>query len=150
MATYRPEYNNIDSLLDWFDNQNKCAWFIYHNNEKHIVDEYTGTDFEESASRLILCLNRLKSNLDNTNIYVLKIKPKTAKDETPRAIFQLNKNMAVNGYPAVQYPIHTANNEILSRLSAIENKLDNYEEEEEEEEATPGNIWLVYCKNQKY
>jgi hypothetical protein len=141
MATYRPEYNNIDSLLDWFDNQNKCSWFIYHNNEKHIVDEYTGTDFEESASRLILCLNRLKSNLDNTNIYVLKIKPKTAKDETPRAIFQLNKNASLNGFPA-QYPMQPANNEILSRLAAIESKLDDYDEDEDQDEqpATPGSI----------
>jgi hypothetical protein len=73
---------------------------------------------------------------------VLKIKAKTAKDETPRAIFQLNKNANLSGYPAT-YPMHQApaNNEILSRLAAIESKLDEEDfEEEETQPTTPGSI----------
>lgn len=129
-SSYSVEKTDVAGVLEWFESQNHVNWFIYHSKPENIYYYHKGGDFDESAAVLFNVLNTIKND-GNKNIYILKLeaKNKTTK-ESPRVIFRLNTESAING----TNPVFNPNNEILSRLSAIENKLDDEEPEEEEEE----------------
>lgn len=142
MAAFHIEKNTIEGVIEWYEDKEYNNWFIYHNKPENIFDVYKGNDKEESILKLHQVLTQIKND-NNKNCYILKLFPKTKTDKeaTPRVsfcLFEDNKNF-IGNFPAVQYPIQPANNEILSRLAAIESKLDDYEEEEEEQ-LTPGSI----------
>lgn len=130
-SSYSVEKTDVAGVLEWFELQNHVNWFIYHSKPENIYYYHKGGDLDESAAVLFNVLNTIKND-GNKNVYILKLeaKNKTTK-ESPRIIFRLNTESVVNGMSPVFNP---NNNEILSRLAAIENKLDDEELEEDEEE----------------
>ena len=102
-APYRAELHDIDSVLNWYEEQNGIHYKIYAgtSSDKPQFCRYyfDGTEKEIGLQELNKALQGLKSNIDNTNPYIIQVfaKPKKAKGgdlsplNTTQIIFQLNK-----------------------------------------------------------
>ena len=131
------ECTSAAGVLAWFDLQESCNFVIYRGIKEGFVScHYDGSSKEEAEHRLHNFCASIEPQ--NENIYYLKLQGSAkAKDKIslPGLIFRLNSapKFATNMYQASAQPT-SQNNEILSRLAAIENSLQSEEEEEEEEE----------------
>jgi hypothetical protein len=131
------ECSTANGILAWFELQENYNFVIYRGIKEGFVScHYDGSSKEEADNRLQNFL--LSIEPQNDNIYYLKLQGSgKAKEKTilPGLIFRLNSapKFGANMYN-VPVPAPNQNNEILSRLAAIENSLQGEEEEEEAEE----------------
>lgn len=138
---YGVQRTTIPGVLNWYSDQNDAAFRIYagrkENDAPYAV--YNGKDKEEGYEALHKALAEMEPT--DFSIYLLKIKPGNPKVKEGAAItFQLHTQQNQYGLPVANYQV---NNEVLSRLSAIENKLeepDEIEEDDEEPEENPTSI----------
>lgn len=131
---YGVQRSSIPGVLSWYDDQEETGFRIYagrkENDAPYFV--YNGKDKEEGYAALHKALSEMEPA--DYSIYFLKVKNSNPKvKEAPGVTFQLHSPQPQYGMPA---PGYQANNEMLSRLAAIENKLDNDIEEEDDEEET--------------
>ena len=134
------EITSANAVLDWYDDQPKAAYKLCRGttlNKDHIVDVYDSTDKDAGYKQLFKVITRLANEVSNTNTYFICMTGK-GTELLATTTFQLNTfqignvNNGGNDY--------RANNEMLSRLSAIEAKLNEEEEEIIEEEKKPNYI----------
>ena len=134
------EITSANAVLDWYDDQPKAAYKLCRGttlNKDHIVDVYDSTDKDAGYKQLFKVITRLANEVSNTNTYFICMTGK-GSELLATTTFQLNTfqignvNNGGNDY--------RANNEMLSRLSAIEAKLNEEEEEIIEEEKKPNYI----------
>jgi hypothetical protein len=147
MATWRPELHTIESVLSYYDEYDHPAYRVYAGNSPKIEYcrfQYDGTDKGIGREKLMEALQSLVQNVENTNTYIIQILKHKGKILEPynQISFQLNKPN--NMYPAQLGAFNfqqnnQVNNEILSRLRGLEEKLMKIEEEEEEEDEEPQN-----------
>jgi len=131
------ECSTASGVLSWFDLQENFNFVIYRGVKEGFVScHYDGSNKEEAENRLQNFCASIEPQ--NDNIYYLKLQGNgKGKEKTilPGLIFRLNSapKFATNMY---QVPTQATNqnNEILSRLAAIESSLQDGEEEEEESE----------------
>lgn len=136
MATfYGAQKSTADGVLSWYDEQDQTNFVIYRHNTKAETARYEGGDKETGMHRL----GRFLSEIEPTDyaIYILQLLPSTKKKDAtaPCVTFQLYRNQ-----PAQQYaggPGSYQLNEVVSKLNAIQMRLDSQEAEEDEEEETP-------------
>ena len=143
MSAWKPELHAIDEVLNYYDQWDFPQYKVFAGNSlkpEYCRFTYDGTDKGIGREKLHEALNALASNYENTNTYILQIlKPKGKTFEPYNQItFQLNKPNSmfpatVGGYQMTQQH-NQVNNEILSRLRGLEEKLAEIDEEEEEEE----------------
>jgi hypothetical protein len=145
--SYKIEKHNIEGVLDWYQLQDCTNWVIYHKKPEFIKHHYKKNDPDEAYEHLHHCLSDLKGDNSNTNDYVLRCDSKVKTDkEKPHLIFKLNTDQSVvSGYPGQYQP----NNEILSRLNAIEARLidDEINDLEEEQPARTQSILAGFLNN---
>lgn len=149
MATWRPELHTIESVLSYYDEYDHPAYRVYAGNSPKIEYcrfQYDGIDKSIGREKLMEALHSLVQNVENTNTYIIQILKQKGKTIEPynQISFQLNKPN--NIYPAqigayqMQQNNHI-NNEIISRLRGLEEKLQMMEEDDEEiEEEDDNNI----------
>lgn len=134
------EITSANAVLDWYDDQPKAAYKLCRGttlNKDHIVDVYDSTDKDAGYKQLFKVITRLANEVSNTNTYFICMTGK-GSELLATTTFQLNTfqignvNNGGNDY--------RVNNEMLSRLSAIEQKLNEEEEEIIEEEKKPNYI----------
>ena len=132
------ELTSANGVLDWYDDQPKAAYKLCRGttlNKDHIVDVYDSIDKDGGYKQLCKVLTRLGNEISNTNTYFICMTGK-GSELLATTTFQLNTFQIGNvNNSSVDYRV---NNEMLSRLSAIEAKL--IEEVEEEEEEKPNYI----------
>jgi len=132
------ELTSANGVLDWYDDQPKAAYKLCRGttlNKDHIVDVYDSIDKDGGYKQLCKVLTRLGNEVSNTNTYFICMTGK-GSELLATTTFQLNTFQIGNvNNSSVDYRV---NNEMLSRLSAIEAKL--IEELEEEEEEKPNYI----------
>lgn len=125
------EITSANGVLDWYEDQPKAAYKLCRGttfNKDHIVDVYESADKDAGYKQLVKVITRLANEVSNTNTYFICMSGK-GSELLATTTFQLNTyqignvNNGGNDY--------RANNEMLSRLSAIEAKLNEEEEEEE-------------------
>lgn len=125
------EITSANGVLDWYDDQTKAAYKICRGttlNKEHIVDVYDSTDKDLGYKQLAKVLTRLANEVSNTNTYFICITGK-GSEILATTTFQLNTYQIGNVVnTGADYRL---NNELLSRLSAIETKLNEEQEEEE-------------------
>lgn len=152
MATWRPELHTIDEVIGYYDQYDFPGYKVYAGNSpkgEYCRFTYDGTDKGIGREKLLEALHSVASNFENTNTYIIQIlKPKGKVLEPYNQItFQLNKpnNIypAQMGYPMAAQNNHI-NNEILSKLRGLEEKILELESEEveEEEEEQPENNFI--------
>ena len=133
------ELTSANGVLDWYDDQPKAAYKLCRGttlNKDHIVDVYDSIDKDGGYKQLCKVLTRLGNEVSNTNTYFICMTGK-GSELLATTTFQLNTFQIGNvNNSSVDYRV---NNEMLSRLSAIEAKL-NEEEEIIEEEQKPNYI----------
>ena len=130
--SYKIEKHNIQGVLDWYQLQDCVSWVIYHKKPDFIKHHYKKNDPDEALEHLQHCLSDLKGDSSNTNEYVLRLDTKVKADkEKPHLIFRLNADTNIGMFPGSYQP----NNEILSRLNAIEARLIDEDIDDLEEEA---------------
>ena len=134
------EITSANAVLDWYDDQPKAAYKLCRGttlNKDHIVDVYDSTDKDAGYKQLFKVITRLANEVSNTNTYFICMTGK-GTELLATTTFQLNTfqignvNNGGNDY--------RANNEMLSRLAAIEQKLNEEEDEIVEEEKKPNYI----------
>jgi len=139
MATHKPELHSMDAVLSYFDQFDNPAYQVFAGtNPKpdYCRFTYTGQDKGIGREKLQEALLAVANNPDNTNTYLLQILAEKGKKFEPvnSITFQLNKYNSM--YPAVMQGMNNnyVNNEILSKLKALEEKISYMESDEEEEE----------------
>jgi hypothetical protein len=142
MATWRPELHTIDAIVSYYDEYDHPAYRVYAGNSpklEYCRFQYDGNDKGIGREKLMEALNSLVQNIENTNTYIIQILKLKGKTLEPfnQISFQLNKPN--NIYPmqmgSMQYQQNNhINNEILSRLRGLEEKLQTIEEEDDEDE----------------
>lgn len=139
--SYKVEKHTIEGVLDWYQLQDCVSWVIYHKKPDFIKHHYKKNDADEALEHLQHCLHDLKTDSTNTNEYVLRLDTKVKADkEKPHLIFKLNTDTNNIGMIAGNY---SPNNEILSRLNAIEARLIDDEIDDLEEEVPDTNSILA-------
>ena len=148
MATWRPELHTIDAVLSYYDEYDHPAYRVFAGNSPKIEYcrfQYDGTDKGIGREKLMEALQSLVQNVENTNTYIIQILKQKGKNLEPynQISFQLNKPNTL--FPAQMGAFNTmqnnqVNNEILSRLRGLEEKLQSLEEEEEEDEEEEENV----------
>lgn len=145
MATWRPELHTLESVLSYYDEYDHPAYRVYAGNSPKIEYcrfQYDGTDKGIGREKLMEALQSLVQNVENTNTYIIQILKQKGKVLEPynQISFQLNKpntmfaaNMGAFGFPQN----NQINNEILSRLRGLEEKLQMIEDDENEEDEEP-------------
>lgn len=133
------ECTTARGVMDWFMDQKIFTYTIYRGVKlDHVADIYDGNDRDEAENKLSRFCNKIEPT--NDNVYYLKLEPanKKVKESLPGLVFRLNvETPKFNPYFGMpqQNMIHSDNTEILSRLAAIENSLqDNSEPDEEPDE----------------
>lgn len=124
-------------VLNWYQDQEHISFVIYRGiKEDHVSCQYIGSDAIKAEQKLESFCNDLEPS--NENIYYIKLQGTAkSKENLPGLIFCLNvKQPNFNQYPApLQYiPAPNDNNEILSRLAAIESNLENEVDEEQDQD----------------
>lgn len=152
MATWKPELHTIEAVLSYYEEYDFPAYRIYAGvspKPEYCRFTYDGADKSIGREKLQEALLSVLQNSENTNTYTIQIlKPKGKVFEPYNQItFQLNKvNSMLPGQVMAGYmqPQNNVNNEILSRLRGLEEKLSALENEEdedyEEEEETNNNF----------
>jgi hypothetical protein len=130
------ECTSSAGVMGWFDLQENHNFVIYRGIKEGFVScHYDGNNKEEAENRLHNFCASIEPQ--NDNIYYLKLQSSTKVKEKitlPGLIFRLNSAPKFAQNTFMSQPALNANNEILSRLAAIENSLQSEEEEEETEE----------------
>lgn len=140
MATWKPEIHDIDGIIGWFDQYDYPNYRIFAG---HKVDdnfcraEYTDGSKAIGREKLLEALITIKSNSQNTNTYLITLlaayNKKVNKGVTPSMTFQLNTPQFLQQYSPYGIMQQQPNNEVLSRLAAIEQRLSEDEEDEEDD-----------------
>ena len=143
----RAELIDLNSILDFYNSSNIIGWEVYGGFEKKQgrgKGNYCGSDKQEGAEELTELLETLKG-AGTENVYSLHLIPKGSKSFAPMVTFQFltDKEPAKVG----EVGNYRIENEILSRLSAIESRLNDDENEEEEEQAPDQNNILAGILN---
>ena len=140
MATHKPELHSMDAVLSYFDQFDNPGYQVFAGtNPKpdYCRFTYTGQDKGIGREKLQEALLAVANNPDNTNTYLLQILQEKGKKFEPinSITFQLNKYSSPM-YPAVMQGMNNnyVNNEILSKLKALEEKITSLEADEEDEE----------------
>lgn len=129
------QFRGVDTVLEAYQRREVAAWSIWQG--KQYMFKYEGSDISEGANQLHEVLKML-SNATNA-IYTLKVyedlkKGAKIKSNTPDdGSFNFRLNMDTQEITMAQYTRTNNSNELLSRLTAIEAKLQADDEEEEEE-----------------
>ena len=137
MATfYGAQKSSADGVLSWYEEQDQSNYVIYRHNTKSETARYEGGDKDVGGQRL----NRFLTEIEPTDfaIYILQLIPSSKKKDAtaPSVTFQLYRNQPGQQYNPGMYQI----NEVVSKLNAIQSRLDSEEEEEGEESMEVGNI----------
>lgn len=136
------ECSTASGVMSWFDLQESYNFVIYRGIKEGFVScHYDGNNKDEAENRLHNFCASIEPQ--NDNIYYLKLQSSgKTKEKTilPGLIFRLNS--APKFAPAFNYPAQSSShdNEILSRLAAIENNLQNDVDDDEQEETTEQNL----------
>lgn len=133
---YGAQKSSADGVLSWYDEQDQANFVIYRHNTKAETARYEGGDKDVGGQRL----NRFLSEIEPSDyaIYILQLLPGSKKKDAtaPCVTFQLYRNQ-----PG-QYggPSSYAMNEIVSKLNAIQSRLDaeDKQDEDNEDEALSG------------
>lgn len=141
MATMKPELHSIDAVLSYYDEYDAAAYKIFagHKPEDHNCRyQYIGDDKNIGKEKLMEGLHGLISNPENTNTYSIhlyNVKIKGKLEPTNSITFQLNKPASYQPYPVhFQHQNNSANDVILAKLNAIEQRINLMENEEDDEE----------------
>jgi len=152
---YRAELFSIDSVMDFYQDADGVHYKIYGGTSpkaEYCRYHYDGDEKEIGLQKLSEALYGLKSNIDNTNPYLIQVfkkpsKKKIANIEAQAAtqiVFQLNKPERYMPYPgigAMQPQSDPDLKMILGKIVESQNllisKLSAEEVEEEEEEKKP-------------
>jgi len=156
MATWRPELHTMESVVSYYDEYDHPAYRVFAGNSPKIEYcrfQYDGTDKGIGREKLMEALQSLVQNIENTNTYIIQILKQKGKILEPynQISFQLNKPNQM--FPAqigafnIQPQNNQINNEILSRLRGLEEKLEMLEDEEEEEETEEKNVLTGLLNN---
>lgn len=156
MATWRPELHTIEAVLSYYDEYDHPAYRVFAGNSPKIEYcrfQYDGNDKGIGREKLMEALNSVVQNVENTNTYIIQILKQKGKVLEPynQISFQLNKPNQM--YPAQMGAFNMApqnnqiNNEILSRLRGLEEKLEMLEDDEEEEEEPEPNVLAGLINN---
>lgn len=145
-SSYKAEKKTIDGVLNWYLEQTLIAYQIFAGFQKKDDNgkyAYYGNDKEEGAELLEKYLRDLKSDGNNNKYSVHLIAAK--KGFSPCITFQFNDDQPVT----VQN--YRPDNEILSRLAAIENAIqsrpEDDEDDEDDEDEQPKNDMLAGILN---
>jgi hypothetical protein len=129
------ESTTIRGVIEWFEEQKTYNYTIYRGVKLDFVSDcYDGNDRDEAESKLKKFCEKIEPT--NDNIYYLKLDSKgKIKENLPGHIFRLNVEAPKfnSYYQQQQFTPVNDNNEILSRLAAIENSLQQPDEEPDEE-----------------
>jgi hypothetical protein len=146
-SPYKPELFTIESVMDFYHNADGCQFKVFGGTTaqpqfcRYIFD---GEEKEIGMQKLEEALYGLKSNVDNTNPYLIQVysNPKKKGDpaNTTNIVFQLNKVERIMPYMAGMMPQQTdpeikmllsrlieSNNIMVTKLSQEEVE-DDYEE----------------------
>lgn len=138
MASSSIQFKGVEKVLEAYDNRQVAAWSLFQG--KQMIFKHEGSDMQEAAENLQQCLNMLDSSTNA--IYTLKIyedadKIKSNTPDDGSFNFRLNMESQEPGLGAISRANN--NNEILSKLNALEERLNQQEEEEGEEDDSPLN-----------
>ena len=130
MATfYGAQKSSPDGVMSWYEEQDQVNFIIYRHNTKSETARYEGNNKEIGFERL----NRFLTEIEPTDfaIYILQLIPSGKKKDAtaPCVTFQLYKNQ-----PSQYQPGMYQMNEVVSKLNAIQSRLDRVENEEEDED----------------
>lgn len=129
---YGAQKSSSDGVLSWYDEQDQANFVIYRHNTKAETARYEGGDKDTGGQRL----SRFMSEIEPSDyaIYILQLLPNSKKKDAtaPCVTFQLYRNQ-----PGQYAPSSYAMNEIVSKLNAIQSRLDaedrQYEDDEDDE-----------------
>ena len=126
-----------EGVLSWYESQDGISYCIYRGSKEVpglLADSFTGSEKEIGQDKLSAFLYSVKTEPTDDNQYFLKLYDHSPKSKLnlPGITFQLNSR-SIGMYPAPAYQQQN-NNELLSRLAAIESKLNDQEEDDEEED----------------
>ena len=150
MGKYGVNFKKIQDILEWYEDQEWVKYAIYHDykiNDKAVHAVFSGSDKEDGLQNLAKILERIKSSDSDKNTYYIKLLPSKAnsKELTSGASFCLFEESSINKNLDYFHP----NNEIISRLASIEQKLldEDLEEEEDVIEENPNSILAGIMQN---
>ena len=126
---YGAQKSSADGVLSWYDEQDQANFVIYRHNTKAETARYEGGDKDTGGQRL----NRFLSEIETSDyaIYILQLLPSGKKKDAtaPCVTFQLYRNQ-----PGQYGPSSYAINEIVSKLNAIQSRLDAEDRQDEDED----------------
>lgn len=129
MATYfGAQKSTAEGVLNWYEEQDHAGYIIYRHNTKGETARYEGNDKDTGCHRLARFMSEIEPG--DFAIYILQlITTSKKKDATaPSVTFQLYKKE-----PSMYGPGMYQMNELISKINAIQSRLDAEESEEEEE-----------------
>jgi len=127
-APYKPELFSIDSVIDFYDQADGIHFKVYGGTTpkpEYCRYVYDGNEKETGKQILEQALYGLKTNIDNTNPYLIQVfrKKKTKETEYPtptQIVFQLNKPERympmMNGMAGMSMPM---DNELKSMMGKM-------------------------------
>ena len=129
MATYfGAQKSTADGVLNWYEEQDQAGYVIYRHNSKGETARYEGGDKDTGAHRLARFMSEIEPG--DYAIYILQLLPSSKKKDAtaPSVTFQLYKKE-----PTMYGPGIYQMNELMSKINAIQSRLDAEESEEDEE-----------------
>jgi hypothetical protein len=130
MATYYgAQKSSAEGVLTWYEEQDQAGFIIYRHNTKGETARYEGNDKDTGGHRLARFMSEIEPS--DYAIYILQLIPSSKKKDAtaPSVTFQLYKKE-----PSMYGPGMYQMNELISKINAIQSRLDSVEKEEEEEE----------------
>lgn len=130
MATYYgAQKSSIDGVLTWYEEQDQAGYIVYRHNTKSETARYEGNDKDTGGQRLARFLSEVEPS--DYAIYILQLIPNSKKKDAtaPSVTFQLYKKE-----PGMYMPGMYQMNEVVSKLNAIQSRLDAEERETENED----------------
>lgn len=129
MATYYgAQKSSAEGVLTWYEEQDQAGYIIYRHNTKGETARYEGNDKDTGGHRLARFMSEIEPS--DYAIYILQLIPSSKKKDAtaPSVTFQLYKKE-----PSMYGPGMYQMNEMISKINAIQSRLDAEESEEEEE-----------------
>ena len=144
MATYYgAQKSSIEGVLTWYEEQDQAGFVIYRHNTKSETARYEGHDKDNGGQRLARFLSEVEPS--DYAIYILQLLPGSKKKDAtaPSVTFQLYKKE-----PGMYMPGMYQLNEVVSKLNAIQSRLDAVERQDESDEEDEEQMGGPVAQNQ--